>query len=138
MRYSIIRATKRRDRRGFLVDFLKGDEVENSDKQLGQIYLVTFDKKNAIRGNHYHKNKKEWFVAIKGKLKVKLEDLETKEIKDFILDGDSDEYERIYIEENIAHSFESITNEAMMINYSNKPYHKDNPDTFFYKLIQQK
>ena len=76
MRYSIIKATKRRDKRGFLVDFLKGDEVEGSDRQLGQIYLVTFDKKNVIRGNHYHKNKKEWFVAIKGKLKVMLEDLE--------------------------------------------------------------
>jgi len=135
MRYSITNAIKRRDERGFLVDFLKGDEVDNSDSKLGQIYLVTFDKKKIIRGNHYHKNKKEWFVAIKGKLQVVLEDLKTKECKEFILDGDSDEYERISIEENVAHAFKSITNEAMMINYSNKSYHKDNPDTFFYKLL---
>lgn len=133
--YSIIRSTKRRDRRGFLVDFLKGDEVGRADKHLGQIYLVTFESKMSIRGNHYHKKKKEWFVAVQGKLKAILEDVKSKERIEFILDGDGDEYERVYIGENIAHAFINISKTAIMINYCNRPYHADNPDTYFYKLI---
>lgn len=133
--YTFTKATKRRDRRGFLVDFLKRDEVQGVDKTLGQIYFVTFEEKHAIRGNHYHTKKKEWFVAVKGKLKVVLEDIKTKERVEFILDGDNDEYERIYVTENIAHAFTNLTETAMMINYCNKPYHKESPDTHKYKLI---
>jgi len=117
------------------LDFLKRDEVSKSDRTLGQIYLVTFERKGAVRGNHFHKTKKEWFVAIKGKLKVVLENIKTKEKAEFVLNGDSDDYERVYVDKNIAHSFKSLSDEAMMINYCNKPYHFDNPDTHRYILL---
>ncbi|RJQ37073.1 hypothetical protein C4559_04030 [Candidatus Microgenomates bacterium] len=134
-KYKFAKAKKRRDKRGFLVDFLKLDEVGEGEKTLGQIYFVTFDKKGSVRGNHYHKTKKEWFVAVEGKLKVILEDISTKEKVEFILKGSSDIYERVYIEENIAHSFISLTKKAKMINYCNRPFHESDPDTFIYKLI---
>lgn len=133
--YKITKATKRRDKRGFLVDFLKQEELTASDKRLGQIYFVTFDNTSSVRGNHYHINKKEWFVAVRGKLKVVLEDIKTKERIQFVLDGDTDEYERIFIGAKIAHAFRNITKTAMMINYCNKAYHKENPDTYTYKLM---
>ena len=133
--YKITKASKRRDKRGFLVDFLKQEELSRGDKRLGQIYFVTFDTALSIRGNHYHTNKKEWFVAVKGKLKVVLEDIKTKERVEFILDGDTDEYERIFIGANVAHAFRNITKTAMMINYCNKPYHRENPDTYTCKLL---
>lgn len=133
--YHITKASKRRDKRGFLVDFLKQTELNRSDRQLGQIYFVTFDRILSIRGNHYHTNKKEWFVAVKGKLEVVLEDINTKERTEFILDGDIDEYKRIFIGENVAHAFRNVTKTAMMINYCNKPYHNNKPDTYTYKLL---
>lgn len=135
MRITIDSSTKHRDNRGFLVDFLKLSEVETKDSKLGQIYFVTFDNKGVIRGNHYHKTKKEWFVAVKGKLKVFLKDLETNMTKELILEGDSNNYQRIWIDKNIAHAFMSLTKSAAMINYSNKPYHKEDPDTIQHKLI---
>ena len=133
--YKTKKATRRRDSRGFLLDFLKRDELEKGDRTIGQIYLVTFEKKGVVRGNHFHKTKKEWFVAIKGKLKVVLENIKTKEKAEFVLNGDSDDYERVYVDKNIAHSFKSLSDEAMMINYCNKPYHFDNPDTHRYILL---
>lgn len=133
--YKTNKATRRRDKRGYLLDFLKKDELPNKDRTLGQIYLVTFEKKGVIRGNHYHKNKKEWFVAVKGKLKVVLEDIKTKERIEFFIGGHGDEYERIHVDRNVAHAFTNISKDAIMINYCNKPYHFDNPDTHPYILI---
>lgn len=132
--YTITKATKRTDKRGFLVDFLKGDEVPSKHRNLGQIYFVTFESKNIIRGNHYHKKKDEWFVAVRGKLKVILEDVKTKEHKEFIIDGNTEEYKRVFIGKNVAHAFVSLTRKAEMINYASKPYHKESPDINPYKL----
>jgi len=132
MDYTIDHAVKRRDDRGFLVDFLKGDEVDDGSSSLGQIYFVTFEKSGKTRGNHYHKTKREWFVVLQGKLRLVLEDTKTKEHKEILLSGDNDEYERIYVGKNIAHAFTSISPSAMMINYADKPYHFDDTDTFSY------
>lgn len=133
--YTITRASKRTDKRGFLVDFLKGDEVLPKHKKLGQIYFVTFESKNMIRGNHYHKNKDEWFVAVRGKLKVILEDIKTKQRKELYIDGDTEEYKRIFIGRNVAHAFISQTKHAEMINYASKSFHKEDPDINIYKLV---
>jgi len=133
--YKTKKATRRRDSRGFLLDFLKRDELEKGDRTIGQIYLVTFEKKGVVRGNHFHKTKKEWFVAVRGKLKVVLESVKNKERIEFVLNGDSDDYERVQVDKNIAHAFTSLSDEAILINYCNKPYHFDNPDTHKYILI---
>ncbi len=135
MNIKIDKAAKRRDGRGYLIDFLKADELNSSDKVFGQMYFVSFEKPSVVRGNHFHKTKKEWFVAAYGKLQVEFEDIATKEHKSFILDGDKDEYERVCIDSNIAHAFKNITPTAMMVNYCNKPYHDDKPDTIKYILL---
>jgi len=132
--YTITKSTKHTDERGFLVDFLKGDEVLPKHKKLGQIYFVTFEKKHAVRGNHFHKHKDEWFVAVSGKLKVIFEDIKTKERKEFVLHGDTDEYVRVFVGRNVAHAFISLTKKAEMINYASKPYYKSNPDIYYYSL----
>lgn len=133
--YTTTKATKHIDKRGFLVDFLKGTEVETQHKKLGQIYFVTFENKNTVRGNHFHKKKDEWFVVVRGKLKVILENITTKERKTFVLDGDSDKYERVYVERNIAHAFVSLTKKAEMINYASKSYDAKKPDINEYILV---
>lgn len=133
--YTITKSVKRIDERGFLVEFLKGDEVSSAQKKLGQIYFVTFEKKGMIRGNHYHKKKDEWFVAVRGRLRVVLEDIKSKERHELIIDGDTEEYKRVFIGRNVAHSFQSLTRKAEMINYASKPYHREDADINTYKLI---
>lgn len=128
-------ATKRRDRRGFLVDFIKGDDLPRKRQTLGQIYFVTFDKPKTVRGNHYHRTKNEWFVVIAGTVRLVAENIRTKERTEHILDGDNDEYERVFVGKNIAHALQNISKTAMMLNYADKPYHDENPDTIEYTLI---
>jgi len=135
--FKLEKSTRRRDKRGFLVDFLKADELEESDKQFGQIYFVTFEKSKAVRGNHYHENKKEWFVVGQGKVLVILEDVKTKKRETFTLDGNDDIYERLFVGEGVAHAFTNLTPFAYVINYCNKPYHHDQPDSSFYELIKE-
>lgn len=128
-------ASKRRDARGFLVDFLKGDEVPLHSKKLGQIYFVTFDSVNAIRGNHFHRVKNEWFVVVSGKVKFVAKDIKTNKRYYRILDGDHDKYERVFVGRNVAHAFQNISPIAAMINYADKPYHAKDSDTIYYQLL---
>jgi len=132
--YSIKPSVKRRDSRGFLVDFLKKEDL-TSNFLLGQVYYVTFENSGVVRGNHYHKNKNEWFVVVSGKVRLIIENIKTKERKTIVIDGDQDRYKRLFVGRNTAHAFQSISRFASMINYADKPYHNENPDTHVYKLI---
>ncbi len=129
------KAVRRRDKRGFLVDFIKGDEMSTSHQKLGQIYFVTFEQAGVVRGNHYHETKDEWFVVIAGSVKLVAEDIRTHERMERVLDGNNDEYERVFIGKNIAHAFQNISDTAMMIDYADKPYHNEAPDTIPYQLL---
>lgn len=133
MNYKVEKGIKRKDERGILWDFLKGDEVDPSiDRSLGQIYVVTFAKIGVVRGNHYHKTKNEWFVVIRGEVEMRLVDIKSKESIDRIINGKGDEYQRIFVGKNIAHAFKSRKNNTLMVNYADKPYHMENPDTYKY------
>lgn len=136
LNYRIVRSNRRRDHRGYLVDFLKADELDQNDKLFGQMYYVTFEAPGAVRGNHYHKTKKEWFVIARGKVKVILEDIKTKKRETFVLDGKHDDYVRLEIGPGVAHAFTNLTKNAVMINYCNKPYYHPDPDSDLYVLIE--
>lgn len=133
--YELVKAPKHKDERGFLVDFLKREDLEEAQRTFGQMYYVTFDKPQVVRGNHYHKEKDEWFVVGMGRVTVTLEDVETKKKACFTLDGDVDNYTRLRIRANIAHAFVSLSPKAIMINYASKPYTKDKPDTYDYPVV---
>lgn len=135
MKYSIKKLIPRIDYRGLLIDFLSLGELEMSDKTFGQIYYVTFSTPGIIRGNHYHTHKQEWFVVVRGRLQVVLKDVDSGERVELILTGNKYAFERIEIKENIAHAFRNISSMALMLNYCNKPYRADSPDTITYKLL---
>lgn len=136
MKYSIKKLNRRADKRGFLIDFLSLDELEKQDKTFGQIYYVTFTTSSAVRGNHYHRRKREWFMAVNGRLQVVLKDIKSGERVEFIMNGNKNSYQRIEVKENIAHAFRNISKTALMLNYCNKPYHFGDPDTIPYKLLE--
>lgn len=133
MDYKIEYFEKFNDIRGQLVVFLKNSNLHIKNKQFGQIYFVTFNKKGIIRGNHYHKKWREWFGVVIGKLEVILKDIKTNETKKLILDSNSNKYIRLEIGPNIAHAFKNLSNNAALLNYTDSEWSNDN--TFNFKLM---
>lgn len=134
MDYKIEYFEKFNDKRGQLVVFLRNIDLDKKYKEFGQIYFVTFDKENAIRGNHYHKKWREWFGVVSGKLQVKLMDVKTKEIKRLVLNANSNKYIRLEIGPNIVHAFKSMTPSAALLNYTDKEWSAE--DTFPYEIMK--
>lgn len=133
MDFQLQQLEKYNDDRGQLIVFLQRRELNKKIREFGQIYFVTFDKANIIRGNHYHKRWREWFGIISGQLRVHLKDLNTGEEKKLILNGNSNKYNRLEIGPKIAHVFQNISKTAALLNYTDKEWTKG--DTFKYKLL---
>jgi dTDP-4-dehydrorhamnose 3,5-epimerase-like enzyme len=122
MDYKIEKFEKHNDERGQLVVFLKNKNLEKQIKTFGQIYFVTFEKKGIVRGNHYHKNLREWFGVVQGKVKVVLIDVKSRKKKEMVLDGNSKNFIRLEIGPNVIHAFKSMSDFVSLINYSDKEW----------------
>lgn len=133
MDYRLEKYEKYRDHRGDLVVFLRQSELTTEHKMFGQIYFVTFKKKGAVRGNHYHKTWREWFGIVSGKIDVFLMDVRTKEQVHFVLDAKKDKYVRLEIGPYMVHTFRSKTKHAALLNYAIGEWTKK--DDFHYELI---
>lgn len=135
MFYKLTKLEKKSDDRGFLIEFLKASELGPNQKKYGQNYLVTFKRKNKIRGNHYHKRRSEWFVLAMGKVEVRLKDLKTGKTKKLILTDEHQKHlERLYIAPRVVHSFKSLIPKTMMLNYTDGEWSPQNQDTYYYDL----
>lgn len=119
------------DERGWFAEILKSFQVDK--KEFGQIGLAT-SKPGAIRGNHYHTRKTEWFCVILGKAKLVLEDAKTGERKEIILD--ENDLQVIEIGPNIYHALQNIGSDIMyLLHYVDEPFDPNNPDTIAKKVI---
>ncbi len=112
------------DKRGKLIVLLKYQDLPSSSKKFGEVFYITFSKRGTTRANHYHKNWREWFIVVSGKIKVVLEDIKTKERKKLTLDAQSHSIKRLEIGPFVAHSFTSLSKHAVLLNYSNKVWIK--------------
>jgi len=113
------------DKRGWLVELLKKNEIKDEIKQ---IYIATI-KSEKIRGNHYHSKRIEWFFIAAGKAKLYLEDIKTKE--KICLKLSSKEPKVITIFPYIAHAVKNIGKEIVyLVSAQNDIYNSKNPDTF--------
>jgi len=137
MDYKITFCQKHTDERGYLVEFLKSQELIADHKLFGQIYFVTFERPNVVRGNHYHKKTYEWFGVAYGKLEVILEDVNTKERLRLILDSEDKKFVRLYIGPYVAHAFRNLTPTAVLLDYTNKEYDPNDTDRHPYVLIPE-
>ena len=135
MNIDIVKLKKQANKNGTLVEFLKGNEIDESNRQFAQIYVATI-LPGKIRGNHYHKKKLEWFSIFNGKVKIALEDIKTKEKKEFIVDSSEGHLSRIFLNTEIAHAFKNISKSTViLVAYTNKIYDPQNPDTYEYKVL---
>ena len=117
---------KKIDERGWLAELIK-------DKKFGQIFVVVA-KPDAIRGNHYHKRKRESFFIIKGEAEIILENINTKEKKK--LTPTSEKIEEIKIPPFWSHAIRNTgKGELYILSYVDEIYDEKDPDTFFYEVV---
>lgn len=134
MNIEIKKLEKKKTKSGFLVEFLKSNEINNQAIKPFQVYAATI-LPNETRGDHYHKEKTEWYIVLDGKVKVVLEDVKTKKRRELVLDSSKDFSIRICIPNDIAHTFTNISDSTVVvIAYVNKIYDPKNPDTYDYKV----
>lgn len=132
MDIEIVELDKKIDQRGFLIEFLKKNELMK-DQLFGQIYCCTIQP-GTIRGNHYHQKKPEWMGILNGEIKLNLEDVSTKEKKEILINANENIY-RVRIGTNIAHCVKNIgPNLVILIAYTSKEYNPLTPDTIAYKV----
>ncbi|KKQ74304.1 MAG: hypothetical protein US96_C0035G0008 [Candidatus Woesebacteria bacterium GW2011_GWB1_38_5b] len=131
--YKIVTRKRYVDKRGQLVEYLT--RKETGEKIFGHIYFVTFAKKGIVRGNHYHKKKKEFFGLVQGKVKILLEDIKTGKKRKYILNAKSEKFELLIIEPYVAHAVESLEKGTILVDYFTKPFDLKNPDDYNHKLI---
>jgi dTDP-4-dehydrorhamnose 3,5-epimerase-like enzyme len=135
MDFSIDQCQNYRDKRGNLIQFVSEKFLSENNLPLGQIYLLTFDGQNVIRGNHYHLLSSEIFCLIQGEIEMALEDIETKERFSKIFSAADEVVYRVRIGPKIAHAIKSISDSAVLVSYASSVYDPLNEDKFVYKLL---
>jgi len=119
------------------------DIIPNSDARGEVVKIMTAQKTGwpardviavstnpgVVRGNHYHKEKKEVLVVVLGKLKVSLVHVDTGERKEFEMSGKK--RQMLFINPNVAHSIKNIGDEtAWFIEVQSADYSKDDDFVF--------
>ncbi len=103
---------------GFLTELFKD---EDGKKTL--VYLSCVSKGHN-KGYHLHRIRAARYMCVKGKVKIILYNVHTKEREEHILDAQKPE--RLFIPSNIATGLFNIGNEdAWLINYPEPPYDPD-------------
>lgn len=129
IKYKIKELEIHSDKRGWLVEMLKQNELKEKIKQ---VYVATI-KPGATRGNHYHLKRTEWFFIIGGKAKLYLEDFKTKEKVSLELSAKKPIVITIF--PKIAHAVKNSGKETIyLVSAQNTIYNPKNPDTFPYLI----
>jgi len=132
--YEITELPKFSDERGYLVEYLKAGELEDSMKSFGQIYLSTIAPGHT-RGNHFHRHKHEFFGLMTGKVTLVVEDVDTGRREEHELDSGGDHIYRVRVGPGVAHAITNTSDELVVLcSYTDKEYDRDNLDQEAYAL----
>jgi len=116
---------KNEDERGKFVEVARTDTP-------GQFSYST-TKPGITRGNHFHTRKVERFAVIKGKARIDLRKVDSKEKISYELDGESPSYVDMPIW--CTHNITNIGNEELItLFWINEPFNPDDPDTYFIEV----
>lgn len=111
----------KKDKRGRLVEIFKFPDM-------GQVFYST-SKPGIIRGNHYHKRKKEYFCVIEGRAKISLRNRRTNKLKRYTVSGNKPEVVEMWV--GWTHNIKNIgKSEMKLIVWANEVFNPDDPDTF--------
>ncbi|RJQ38243.1 hypothetical protein C4559_02095 [Candidatus Microgenomates bacterium] len=117
------------DFRGYLIQC---DYPEISKKI--KHFLISYSKKDVVRGNHYHKRKREWFSILQGKTKLFLHDLKTGKKSSYIIS--SKKPELVEMEPFVAHTIKNIGSEELIFfEIIDEEFNPEDPDTYPFKIL---
>ena len=121
---------KKVDERGFVFEVLRSEMV---NAPFGQIFISTV-KQGKVKGNHYHKRKKEWYCTIRGSVTVHLLDVESGEKQ--TIDLSEEEPTLLQINPGVSHAITNKGNEeAWILVYISESFNPDDPDTFSKEVV---
>ena len=95
----------------------------------GQVSVST-TKPGVVRGNHYHKRKREIFCIIEGEAKIPQRNLETNEIEEKVVFGNVPELVEMKL--NWTHNIQNIgKGEMKLLIWVSEIFNPDDQDTFY-------
>ena len=108
----------------------RGSFVETVKTQLGGQVSFSTTKPGITRGNHFHTRKIERFAVIRGKARIQLRRIGTKEVMNFDLDGSQPGYVDmpVWYTHNITNTG---TEELYTIFWINEFFDPNDPDTYY-------
>ena len=117
-------AEKHRDKRGWLAEIFRNDLVG----EFKQVYVSTL-KQGMVRGNHYHKEKTEWFCVIMGKGKLTL--WRDDDVEVIVMSDKDKSLKLIEVLPFVKHKIENVGKKKMiLLSCSSTLYDRDEPDTY--------
>lgn len=121
---------KREDNRGWLIQC----DDKNIAKHMKH-FVISSSKPDAIRGNHYHKKKREWFTILQGKAKLYLYDLTTEKHSTYLVS--EKHLELIEMAPFVVHAIKNIGKKEMIFfGVVDEIFDSASPDTYIYELIK--
>lgn len=127
----IKRLTKHADERGFLMELLRSDDPIFT--KFGQCY-VALNYPGVVRAWHYHKRQDDFFVVVKGMIKVGLYDMREGsptrgEVNEFFLGENNNILLKIPV--GVAHGYKTIGVEpSLLLNFPSEVYNPEEPDEY--------
>jgi dTDP-4-dehydrorhamnose 3,5-epimerase len=121
----------RQDERGYLMEMLRGDDP--LFEKFGQSY-VSLNYPGVVRAWHFHKKQTDFFVAVKGEVKVVLfdprDDSPTRgQVNEFFLGENNPILLKIPI--GVMHGYKTIGVEpSLLVNFPTMPYDANDPDEY--------
>jgi UDP-2-acetamido-2,6-beta-L-arabino-hexul-4-ose reductase len=117
---------RRTDERGYLLECLRS-------KSNNSHFFYSITKPEITRGNHFHFNKIERFIIIKGVAQVKFNKLDSNEVETFIINSEDDSIIDIPVLKS--HNLTNIGSEELICAFwTNEIFDEKNPDTYFKKI----
>ena len=119
------------DERGFLMELLRSDDAIFT--KFGQCY-VSMNYPGVIRAWHHHKKQDDFFVVMKGMIKVGLYDMREGsptrgEVGEFYL-GDNNII-MLKIPVGVVHGYKTVgTEPSLLINFPSEVYNPQEPDEY--------
>ncbi len=111
----------------------RGSFVETVKLNSGGQVSFSTTKPGITRGNHFHTRKAERFAVIKGKAKIELRRIGTKEVLTFDLDGSQPSFVDMPVW--YTHNITNIGDDDLYtIFWINEHYDANDPDTYFEKI----
>lgn len=116
---------KHTDNRGAFVEIMRADTAGQSS------FSTTVP--GITRGNHYHTRKVERFAVIQGKASIKLRKIDSDEIFEYIINGETPAYVDmpIWFTHNITNIGDT---ELITLFWINEPYNPEDADTYFVEV----